>query len=120
MMGLSAPSFARPYALTGSLFRQPGTTPGCQIGAQLLRMDFVYSREITPVDASGPLELRVARPGIPLYRLFSLDPDLRSASAFHSGAVLSGEGPDCGRSFANYYLGRSLGWGVSTPFAVSR
>jgi len=83
-------------------------------------MDFVYAPRVTLVDASGPLDLRVARPGIPLYQLFTHDRDSRPERAFHSGALLAGEGAVCGRSFANYYLGLSLGWGVTTPFAVSR
>jgi hypothetical protein len=104
----------------GSLFSRPSTTPGCLVGAQLLRMELVYSRKVTPVDASGPPELRVTRPGIPMERFVELDPDMRSARAFHSGAVLAGEEPVCGRSFAHYYPDLALGWGVTTPFAVSR
>jgi hypothetical protein len=118
MMGLSAASFAPPYSVTQS----PFPPLGCQSGAHF-RMELVYTRKVTPVTASGPLEPRVAQRRVPLYELFTSDPDARSARAFQSGAVLAGGGPVCGRSFRSYgshYLVRSLGWDVTTPFAVSR
>ncbi len=83
-------------------------------------MDVLYAPEGTPVDASEPLGLRVTRRRVPVHQFFTLDRDLRSARAFHSGAVLAGEGAICGRSFADYYLDLSLGWSPTKPVAVSR
>jgi hypothetical protein len=119
MLGLSTRSFMRPYSLMESLVPRPSTNPGCRVGAQKTG-DVLYAPEGTPVDASGPLGLRVARRGVPLHQFFTLDTELRSARAFHSGAVLAGEGAVCGRSFAYYYLELSLGWSPTPPVAVSR
>jgi hypothetical protein len=123
-MGLSTPTYVRPYSLMGSLFSPPDGHPACRGGARE-RRDLLYAPEGTPLDASGPLGLRVAHTGAPLFQAFTVDPALRSARAFHSGAVLSGEGRVCGRSFAHYYLELSLGWspiGWSPiePVAVTR
>jgi hypothetical protein len=118
-MGLSTLGFSRPYSIMGSLHPRSGTTPACQIGAQDT-MDVLHRPNGGPVDASGPLGLRVARPGVPLFQLFGSDRQLRSARAFRSGALLAGEGRVCGRSFANYYLYVSIGWSSTAPVAVSR
>jgi hypothetical protein len=118
-MGLSTPTYARPYSLMGSLFSPPDANPACRGGARDSR-EVLFAPEGTPVDASGPLGLRVRHTGAPLFQAFTVDPALRSARAFHSGAVLSGEGRVCGRSFAHYYFELSLGWSPIEPVAVTR
>jgi len=119
MLGLSTRTFMRPYSLMGSLSPRPRTNPGCRLGAQK-SMDVLYAPDGTPVNASGPLGLQVAHRDVPVHELFTLDRELRSARAFHSGAVLAGEGAVCGRSFAYYYLDLSFGWSRTAPVAVSR
>ncbi len=120
MMGVSTASFAHPFSLMGSLFPRPGTTPGCRVGAQEWT-DVLYAPAGPPVDASEPLGLRVGRHGAPVRQFVTLgDARLRSARAFRSGAVLSGEGAVCGRSFAHYYVELSFGWSPTPPVAVSR
>jgi hypothetical protein len=114
MLGLITWRFAPPYSVSRSLFPRLGCPSG-----QALRLELVYTRKVTPVSASGPLEARVAQRPVPLYELFTSDPDARSARAFQSGAVLASQGAGCGSSFGSYFA-RSLGWDVSTPFAVSR
>jgi hypothetical protein len=118
-MGLSSSTYARPYSLMGSLFAPPDGDPVCRRGPRETG-DVLYPPEGTPVDASGPLGLRVTHTGAPLFQGLGMDPELRSARAFRSGALLSGEGRVCGRSFAHYYLELSLGWSPIEPVAVAR
>jgi hypothetical protein len=118
-MGLSSPTYARPYSLMGSLFAQPDENPACRRGPRKA-WDVLYPPDGTPVEVGGPLGLRVTHTGAPLFQAFDLDPELRSARAFRSGALLSGEGRVCGRSFAHYYVELSLGWSPIEPVAVAR
>jgi hypothetical protein len=118
-MGLSSSTYARPYSLMGSLFAPPDGDPVCRRGPRETG-DVLYPPEGTPVDASGPLGLRVTHTGAPLSQALGMDPELRSARAFRSGALLSGEGRVCSRSFAHSYLELSLGWSPIEPVAVAR
>jgi hypothetical protein len=84
-------------------------------------LDVLYAPEVRPDDAGEPLGLVVKESDFPLHNFFSYDPQLRSARAFRSGAVLATGVTVCGRTFVGYYVDLSLGlWSPGPPIVLLR